>query len=126
MNKLIILFVMIFCHIVDNYYLQGWLASAKQRNYWKENCPEKLYRYDYICALCIHAYSWSFMISLPIIIYKNFHINIIFIICFLLNIMIHAYVDNLKANKKVINLVADQSIHICQILIMFIINVIIV
>ena len=29
--KLIILVSMIFCHIVDDYYLQDWLASAKQR-----------------------------------------------------------------------------------------------
>lgn len=30
--KIFILFTMIFCHIVDDYYLQGWLASAKQKN----------------------------------------------------------------------------------------------
>lgn len=33
--KILILFTMIFCHIVDDYYLQGWLASAKQKSWWK-------------------------------------------------------------------------------------------
>ena len=25
--------IMIFCHVVDDYYLQGWLASAKQKKW---------------------------------------------------------------------------------------------
>lgn len=32
-----VLLAMVFCHIVDDYYLQGWLASAKQRKWWEEN-----------------------------------------------------------------------------------------
>lgn len=34
--KIVILFTMIFCHIVDDYYLQGWLASAKQKSWWEK------------------------------------------------------------------------------------------
>lgn len=30
--KIFILFTMIFCHVVDDYYLQGWLASAKKKH----------------------------------------------------------------------------------------------
>lgn len=30
--KIILLLGMLFCHIVDDYYLQGWLASAKQKS----------------------------------------------------------------------------------------------
>lgn len=62
--KLIILVSIIFCHIVDDYYLQGWLASAKQKSWWEKNAPDKLYRYDYIVALFMHSFSWSFMIML--------------------------------------------------------------
>ena len=29
MNSTFILLLMIFCHIIDDYCLQGWLASAK-------------------------------------------------------------------------------------------------
>ena len=63
--KILILFTMIFCHIVDDYYLQGWLASAKQKSWWEKNAPEKLYKYDYLAALFMHSFSWSFMIMLP-------------------------------------------------------------
>ena len=40
MRNIFIVLCMIFCHIVDDYYLQGWLASAKQKVFWKENAPE--------------------------------------------------------------------------------------
>ena len=41
-----ILFVMVFGHIVDDYYLQGILASMKQKSWWKENAPDKMYEKD--------------------------------------------------------------------------------
>ena len=106
---------MIFMHIVDDYYLQGWLASAKQKKYWKENAPEKLYSYDYIWALIMHAFSWTFMIMLPIAFVKDFNIGELYVIVFWFNWSIHAIVDDLKANKRVINLWTDQIIHLCQI-----------
>ena len=61
--KILILFAMIFCHIVDDYYLQGWLASAKQKEWWKANAPDSLYSLDYIWALIMHSFSWAFMIT---------------------------------------------------------------
>ena len=39
--KLFILLCMIFCHIIDDYYLQGILASMKQKSWWKNNYPDK-------------------------------------------------------------------------------------
>jgi hypothetical protein len=102
-------------HIVDDYYLQGWLASAKQKKYWKENYPEKLYANDYIWALIMHSFSWTFMIMLPIAFIKGFDIEIVFLIVFASNLILHAVVDDAKANKRVINLWIDQIIHLCQI-----------
>ena len=110
---------MIFLHIVDDYYLQGWLASAKQKKYWQENAPEKLYKYDYLCALLMHSFSWAFMIMLPIAFNAKFEIGIGYIVAFIVNLLIHAFVDDLKANRKKINLWADQTIHIMQICVTF-------
>ena len=115
MNSLFVLILMIFCHIVDDYYLQGWLASAKQKQWWKDNAPDKLYRFDYIWALIMHSFSWSFMIMLPIAIYNNFIINGTFVVLFVFNTAMHAFVDNLKANKHMINLWVDQLCHMAQI-----------
>ena len=115
MSDLFIVLLMIFCHIVDDYYLQGWLASSKQKKYWKENAPEKMYKYDYIWALLMHSFSWSFMIMLPIAYVYSFDLNVLFLVLFLVNMAVHAFVDDLKANKRKINLWTDQLIHLSQI-----------
>ena len=117
-----ILILMFFAHLVDDYYLQGWLASAKQKKWWKKNAPDKLYSKDYIMALFCHALSWSIMIFLPILIYSlinNVNLNW-FYLAIPVNLVIHAIVDDLKANKFKINLIVDQSIHFIQITITWI------
>lgn len=115
MNTLFLVLSMIFCHIVDDYYLQGWLASAKQKKYWQDNAPDKKYRYDYIWALLMHAFSWSFMVMLPIAFSLSFDVSVLFGVVYAFNVAIHALTDDLKANKKKINLWVDQIIHLTQI-----------
>lgn len=112
--KILILFAMIFAHIVDDYYLQGILAKMKQKKWWEENAPNKLYRHDYIVALIAHAFSWSFMINIPtLFISTNYIVMSLFIIE---NTFVHAYTDNAKANKYSINLIIDQICHLVQII----------
>ena len=115
MSKLFVVALMIFCHIIDDYYLQGILASMKQRSWWEENYNEKLYKYDYIMALAMHATSWAFMIMLPVAAYMGFRPTNIFFVMLAVNSVIHAIVDDLKANKHKINLIIDQGIHLAQI-----------
>ena len=124
MNNTFIFLLMIFCHIVDDYYLQGWLASAKQKRYWEENAPDKMYKHDYIWALIMHSFSWSFMIMLPIALFMNFNVTFSFVTVFIWNVMIHGVTDDAKANKKKLNLIQDQMIHYAQIIITFLFLVI--
>lgn len=114
-----IFLTMIFLHIVNDYYLQGILAQMKQKKFWKEQAPDELYKYDYIWALIMHAFSWTFMIMLPLIFVSP--ISPAFYVIFVVNLAVHAYVDNLKANKHKINLWQDQLIHLAQIILTFII-----
>ena len=106
---------MIFFYIVDDYYLQGWLASAKQRKWWEDNAPRPLYKYDYIWALLMHSFSWTIMAMLPIAVAALFNISGLFLTFFLFNICVHAFTDDMKANRKLINLWQDQIIHMGQI-----------
>lgn len=119
MNTLFILLAMIFCHIVDDYYLQGKLASMKQKSWWEKNAPDRLYKYDYVVALAMHSFSWAFMVMLPIAVSQSFDIGAGFAAMFVVNTAVHAIIDHLKANKRKINLITDQSIHICQIIVTF-------
>ena len=117
MNNVFIILCMIFCHIIADYNLQGWLASAKQKSYWEKNAPDQMYKHDYICALIMHSFSWTFMIMLPLIYAVGFKVNSFFLFLFISNVLMHAITDNFKANTKVINLWQDQSIHMFQIVI---------
>ena len=115
MNVLFVILLMVFFHVVADYNLQGWLASAKQKSYWEQNAPDKLYKYDYIMALIMHSISWTFMIMLPIAYVQQFNVDIMFLIVFIGNVIIHAIIDHMKANKKIINLWQDQFMHMIQI-----------
>ena len=125
--KTVLLLTMLFCHIVDDYYLQGWLAQAKQKEWWKKNAPYRLYKNDYIMALCEHAFSWTFMIMLVPTIYTYFNpydaAYKMYVLAFAFNWALHCVVDDCKANKKSINLICDQLIHILQVVMTWIVFV---
>lgn len=123
MNIVFVFFAMMFAHIVDDYYLQGWLASAKQKIWWEENAPQLLYKHDYIVALIMHSISWTFSIMFPLAMYFNFNCGLMYSVLFILNSAVHAAVDHLKANMFKINLCIDQSIHMVQICITFAVGI---
>ena len=60
--KLLLLICMMFCHIINDYKLQGILASMKQKSWWEENGNDPLYKHDYIMALFEHSFSWAFLL----------------------------------------------------------------
>ena len=117
--RTILLFAMVFLHIVDDYYFQGILAQMKQKSWWEKNAPDPLYKNDYKIALIEHAFSWTFMIMLPITVMMVINNNILIVpwtIAFVVNWIIQGWTDHLKANVHNISLVTDQTTHVCQII----------
>lgn len=118
----ILLYSMIFCHIIADFNLQGCLADLKQEAWWKKHYPDKKYECDYNAALWMHSFAWSFMIHIPIIVVllcrniMTVEKSIILSITFWTNHWIHYIVDDMKANNRVINLCQDQLIHVVQVL----------
>ena len=128
MTKILVLIFMLYMHIIDDYTIQGILADMKQREWWIKNAhinDDSQYRNDYLMALYEHAFCWSVSVSIPILIYDwayGLSINRVqFLIAFICMWIVHAYVDNLKANKFLINLIQDQLIHFGQIIVYWII-----
>lgn len=122
-----ILFLMFLLHIIDDFVLQPiCLNKLKQKDWWerevgtKEHGMPLMYKNDYKMALFIHALSWSIVINLPWFLFIS---GFIIGLSILLNCIIHYIVDDLKANKKKINLVEDQLIHFIQISLTWIILV---
>lgn len=121
-NIVMCFMLMVFMHIVDDFYLQGILAKLKQKSFWRDNTSwesyTRLYRNDYIVALAAHAFSWCICIHLPVFVLWYFTGGfslILFVINFIAQATIHAVIDNLKANKLKINLIQDQLFHLVQI-----------
>lgn len=125
MSLIFVFFAMIFCHIIDDFVLQGKLADFKQKDWWKQNCPNKKYSYDYIVCLILHSVEWTFMIMLPLALHAKLNCTIIYIIGFIVNATLHCIVDDIKCNKKLICLEADQICHFIQICLTFIVYILI-
>lgn len=125
MNQLILILVsMIFCHILDDYCLQSsCLVNLKQKSWWEKNAPDPKYSKDYLVGLLMHSISWAFMIMLPILIVLKGELNWLWIML-PVNTAIHFLVDDLKANKKRINLIQDQLIHLGQVLVTWILFIV--
>lgn len=118
MNELtIILILMFLCHLLADYPLQGWLAQAKNKSYWKETKTP----HDWVMALICHSMMWGIMIYLPIIIIGETDfggwVEMLFWLTLPINIVFHIFIDNAKANKHKIDLITDQCLHFLQIIV---------
>lgn len=115
--KLILFSLLLHC--IDDFVLQAaFLNKGKQKNWWREQTSySDLYNNDYLVCLIIHGLEWSLLTFLPILILEESTWFLWGMIA--ANTVIHAYVDDLKANKKKISLVTDQVIHISQILLTY-------
>lgn len=113
---------MILFHIIDDFVLQPiCLSKLKQKSFWQEqNLDNDLYKNDYLASLIIHGLSWSATVHIPTMHLFNFEHQLALLISFLVHAIIHAMIDNLKANKKTINLITDQTLHLIQIILIFI------
>ena len=115
--KLFVLLSMVFGHLFDDFFLQiPWLVNGKQKEWWRANVTDKQYEDDYIIAMIAHAFSWTFVMMFPAAIYVDFQITVLFGILFLLNVILHAFIDDQKANARNINLIIDQKAHIGQVI----------
>ena len=118
MRAVEMLLAMLFMHIVDDYYLQGILAKMKQRSWWEEQVPDldkTRYRHDYLVALVEHAFSWSCcVLALPALVWGVPWWLLLQLVA--VNTVMHAVVDDGKANARVLNLAEDQLIHVFQVL----------
>jgi len=117
MGYLMNLMTMIFLHIIADFNLQGILAKLKSKKFWERNYPDKKYERDYIIAMFIHSFSWTFIIMIPIFFMNNFTMTYLTFSLFLINMIVHATIDDAKANELKISLAQDQLFHLLQIII---------
>ena len=107
--------IMILLHIIDDFVLQPiCLSKLKQKSFWETYVKDdEKYKFDYKVALVIHALSWSIMIHLPLMVIGVGEYSILLSV--IINTIIHAWIDDEKANKLNITLFEDQIMHLIQI-----------
>ena len=110
-----IFLIMILLHIIDDFVLQPiCLSKLKQKSFWETYVKDdEKYKFDYKVALVIHALSWSIMIHLPLMVIGVSEYCILFSV--ILNTIMHAWIDDEKANKLNITLFEDQLMHLIQV-----------
>lgn len=112
--KIFVLWLMIFMHIIGDWILQiDKMADLKQKKTWEKYGAR--YKYDYIVVLILHSLCWSFCIIAPLLIIQRN--TILLSVWIIINTYIHSIIDNEKANKFSINLLADQLLHLIQIIV---------
>lgn len=117
--KTLLLFSMLWFHILDEFYMPTILNKLKCKRWWKENTDEH-YHNDWAMSLMLYGMMWSMTIHIPVVTYLYFTNNlksmygfIVGTIC--INQFIHCIIDDLKCNRGALNLTQSQILHIIQI-----------
>ena len=126
-------------HLIADFNLQGILADMKQKGWWKKQVKKVFgkgpldtilppgtnienhielptwYDEDWIAGLLCHAFMWSLVTFLPmmLLVSSRWFSGIIIV-----NAIMHAIIDHLKCNRLgTMNLCQDQVLHVGQLMI---------
>lgn len=112
-----ILFIL-HCFADFTLQIQSGMDKFKQKKWWDDqldNLPlreRKKFNKDYKVGLVLHAFYWSFIVCIPLILLGGrwYMYNAI------IHALIHCCIDDLKANKHAISLKVDQALHLLQLM----------
>ena len=118
-------------HLLADFWLQGCLADMKQQEWWQDRLHDMFmrydgrnksmewtarlydkYKFDYLAALVCHSLMWTILMMLPLMWFTD---ALSWSLMALANTIIHAWIDQMKANAHRINLVTDQLLHAAQV-----------
>ena len=124
-NPASMLGLMFLLHFFADFNLQigAGLDNFKQKKWWSDQIPKnmderkrlltwRMYKNDYMAGLACHAMYWSLVVCLPLLMIGG----PAYAISSVIQGAIHYFVDDMKANKKTLNLIEDQIVHAIQIL----------
>lgn len=135
MELLFVFLSMLYLHVSDDFN-QKIMADMKQKKWWSDQKNHNqrmlrkrwMYSYDYLAVMICHAFKWSFIIHVPLFVYYIFTdnmdlaVSILYLVTVIINTVIHAVIDDLKANRFKINLIQNQLFHFIQIVLTFLIH----
>lgn len=114
----VLLPLMVLCHIIADFHLQGIMGDMKQKSFWKPYGEQ--YQNDWKPVMLLHGIEWAIIVSVPCLLTSWFDVSWWFIAAVIVTGLTHAYIDNLKANNFQINLIEDQALHMLQIVLLLV------
>lgn len=113
-----LLLSMFMGHVIgDSVFQTSSISLKKRESYWKSYGNYK--RYFYIFYLLVHSFIWSSTIHISLLIILGVKYFNKILISYIVNILLHSIIDDMKANRKLFNLIVDQFLHSLQILLTF-------
>ena len=109
--------LMILCHIIEDFHIQGVMGDMKQASFW--NPYGEKYADDWKPVIILHGMEWAMLTSMPCLVMSWFDVPMWFVLVIVAMGLLHAYIDHLKANEGKINLITDQTLHMSQIMIIY-------
>lgn len=120
-----IFFVMLLLHVVAEFVLQPVaLLRIKQKTYWEQPEHPNGGKDASAMAIAINAILWSVMIMLPLMYYST-EGDLILLLVFLVNMLVHAYIDEYTTNRHKLTFVTAQSLYLLQLIITFLVTLLI-
>lgn len=120
-----IFFVMLLLHVVTEFVLQPVaLLRIKQKTYWEQPERPNGGKDTSAMAIAINAILWSVMIMLPLMYYST-EGDLILLLVFLVNMLVHAYIDEYTTNRHKLTFVTAQSLYLLQLIITFLVTLLI-
>lgn len=121
MNTVQLIILILVLHFISDFNLQigAGLHETKQKEWWTRMFKDhgiidnKRYRNDWLVCLLIHSFVWTVVTFAPLIWLHGNEFTTYIVLTF--EFVIHAMVDHVKANDKIINLAQDQMFHLVQI-----------
>ena len=112
-------------HVLDDFGLQHFthLNELKQKAWWTEQLKKypaldaRLYKHDYIVCLMLHAFKWTCLTMVPMLIAFGLPSAWTLALLVIFSTATHAFIDDLKANKLKISLLQDQAMHVLQLIV---------
>lgn len=124
-TRLIILVSMLAMHVIGDWVLQTPLmCDLKQKAWWQQNYGFQKNARDYKMVILMHSMLWSACVMMPVLVYQLWIgcsdlKAIVLLLVFVINMLVHAWIDDLKANKDKLSLVDDHAVHLLQVAIIF-------
>ena len=116
---------MLLLHVLAEFVLQPVaLLRLKQKTYWEQPEHPNGGKDASAMAIAIYAILWSVMIMLPLMYYST-EGDLILLLVFLVNMLVHAYIDEYATNRRKLTFVTAQSLYLLQLTITFLITMII-